>query len=498
MRRYSFALFLLIALLLINCRKKGEEGGKIVIGESELIEVKIPQVRWEKSLVVTQPVVEGRFESDSAVAELLMDEIFSRVSRAGGLKVLNNSVGNDAEYVLECKLKGAGERIGVTYSLIDSENDSVVWSTTHEEDLESIMTISESVAEDVVRIVEPSGEKVYSESKNINRDLMKLYVEGRLQLNRHTRDGVENSVKIFKKVLQADSTFVPAYTALAQAYLEIIDKKWSRNNIWIELAQKAAKKAVEIDRESAEGYSMLGNVYLRWGDFKKADQCFRSGLEINQNLVDAWLGLGRVFINYGLYRPALDVYEKALSLDPLNMDVLRSRSMILIGLKRYNQVVNEVGEALKYNSGDESIHQILALAYYYLGDLKRAQKEIMIGSEGGGDVLSRAILAMIYAKRREYDRALEVIELEVKPDVHNNGSLATAVAAVYSLLGRTGLAVQWLEKAYQWGYREYVWLANDPNFDNIREDERFSSLMARIEEDWRRNVMSYKEVDVGN
>ena len=95
----------------------------------------------------------------------------------------------------------------------------------------------------------------------------------------------------------------------------------------------------------------------------------------------------------------------------------------------------------------------------------------------------------------EIDQALGEVELEVKPHVGNNGSLATAVAAVYTLMERNGLALEWLEKAVSWGYAEYSWLANDPNFKTLHQDERFIRFMETLKKAWDENRMRYSLKD---
>jgi hypothetical protein len=54
------------------------------------------------------------------------------------------------------------------------------------------------------------------------------------------------------------------------------------------------------------------------------------------------------------------------------------------------------------------------------------------------------------------------------------------VALVYTGLGETKPAFEWLEKAYEcrsWGL---LWLNVDPRFDSLRSDSRFTDLLCRI------------------
>jgi len=48
-----------------------------------------------------------------------------------------------------------------------------------------------------------------------------------------------------------------------------------------------------------------------------------------------------------------------------------------------------------------------------------------------------------------------------------------------------------LEKALSFWYKEYPWLANDPNFEGLRTDERFQGLMDKMREGWEEKMKRY-------
>jgi tetratricopeptide (TPR) repeat protein len=317
-------------------------------------------------------------------------------------------------------------------------------------------------------------------------------MEGLSYLKEDTREQIDLAIQKFKEVLRMDTTYVPAHLALTDAYLKIVNEQWDRNPVWLRLAQDAAQKAMQIDQGSAEGYLRLGNIYLMRGDFKHADEEFRKALKYNSNLEYGWIGLGKVFSHFGLYYPCLEAYDKALSLNPKNSEVTMSRAMILTGLGKYSKAEEEIQRAIRFQSNKVYLNSFLALVKYYLDDLKEAERNVQIGIKSQEYLpFSHAVLAMIYAKKGEFDKALAEVELEVKPFAGNDASLASAVAAVYSLLGRNGQAIQWLEKAVSWGYGEYPWLANDPNFRGMRGDERYNKILNEMKQVWEYNMSQY-------
>jgi tetratricopeptide (TPR) repeat protein len=193
-----------------------------------------------------------------------------------------------------------------------------------------------------------------------------------------------------------------------------------------------------------------------------------------------------------LYDASLKVLNKALSLKPDDIGVSLNYGMILVGIKKYKEGENVFRRILTIHPEEQYFHSFLALTQYYQDNISGAANEIQLGLKS--EVyrpFSHAVLGMIYAKQGKLDDSLGEVEIEVKPYVGNNGSLASAVAAIYALLKRDGQAVQWIEKAMQFGYHEYPWVMNDPNFKNLRDDDRFVQLMEKMKENWKKNMELY-------
>ena len=60
------------------------------------------------------------------------------------------------------------------------------------------------------------------------------------------------------------------------------------------------------------------------------------------------------------------------------------------------------------------------------------------------------------------------------------GTLYRTFARIYALLGDSDEALNWLEKAYQERVSALVFLRNDPSFESLDGDPRFTDLLRRI------------------
>ena len=54
------------------------------------------------------------------------------------------------------------------------------------------------------------------------------------------------------------------------------------------------------------------------------------------------------------------------------------------------------------------------------------------------------------------------------------------LAAAYAAAGEKEQAFSWLDKAYENRHQALMYLNVDPQFDNLRSDQRFQALLRRI------------------
>lgn len=89
------------------------------------------------------------------------------------------------------------------------------------------------------------------------------------------------------------------------------------------------------------------------------------------------------------------------------------------------------------------------------------------------------VLGDDYTRRGRFPDGLKIDEKIVKmrpgdPMAHYN------LACSYSLTRRTDLAALELDTALRLGYRDFKWLAEDPDLENLRRDPVFKQIRAKI------------------
>lgn len=466
---------------------------------SEKVEagVELPRTQWTRSLAI-QSVSSSEEPKADPFQSVFNQNLYDRIAENTSLKITvspPSPVQKQEDYVLFTHIQKEQGSIKAEVSVKSTSNDSTLFSKQYTGRSDSLFSLIEHITADMpAEIIYPDSASQSTESRDVSAEIMDEYVKAVSLYHKNTHEDTDNAVRIFKDIIKQDSNFVSAYTGLARCYLQIVYKGWDRNLVWLRLAQETARKALEKG-ESAELHLIQGNIYLKFGDYKLAEEYFRKAVKTNPNLAEAWAGLGNVYNYYGLYNPGMTAFSTALDLNPQDIETRISLSMIQTGLKKYEESYKTIDQGLKQHPDKLFLHSFLGLIRFYQNDLKQAEKEILKGLQGNQfTVFSHAVSAMIQARKGNQDQALAEVELEVKPYVNNNASLATAVAAVYALLDRKGLAVQWIQKAHEYGFKEYIWLANDPNYDNLRDDQRFIAIMDTIKMEWKQNLENYRSL----
>lgn len=92
-----------------------------------------------------------------------------------------------------------------------------------------------------------------------------------------------------------------------------------------------------------------------------------------------------------------------------------------------------------------------------------------------GYVDALQILGDTYTKRGRYNEGLEVDERLAKLEPHN-ALVFYNLACSYSLTDQFDHAVQALKQAIKLGYRDFTWLAKDPDLRKLRKHPSYETI----------------------
>ena len=139
-------------------------------------------------------------------------------------------------HVLEGSVRRAGNRVRVTAQLIDGTTGGHVWAERYDRDLVDIFALQDELTHEIVAAL--SIRLTRDEERRIERrgttsvEAHDVYLRGRDQLFRHTREGVQAAFATLARAVELDPHFAAAQALLGMAYILSYINRWDVEPSW--------------------------------------------------------------------------------------------------------------------------------------------------------------------------------------------------------------------------------------------------------------------------
>ncbi len=291
-----------------------------------------------------------------------------------------------------------------------------------------------------------------------------------------TRESFENQLRFLNRAIERDPSYADAYAMLAGAYsgaaMNFADEPLDFGNH----ARAAARKAIELDGNSAQAYAALGSVDgMIFLDWKRGEGELRRALRLMPQSAAAHNHLGLLLTAQGRFPEALRELRAAESLDPLVAAPGATVGVALYASRDFDGALAQFERVFEHHPEAAVLHGFIGMAWEGKRRFDQAAAEYF-QLEKTQPEIARSYQAQLYAatgRRAEARRLLDVMEHPAAPAPPN----AFDIAAVYSALGDRDAAFQWLDRAYQ--QRKVWFLEVHPMLDPLRSDPRFTALLRK-------------------
>jgi tetratricopeptide (TPR) repeat protein len=192
--------------------------------------------------------------------------------------------------------------------------------------------------------------------------------------------------------------------------------------------------------------------------------------------VHFWSGVADIYL--GRYKQAIKAFERAIELEPKYGTAHNNRGLAYAQLQEYERAMEDFERAIELNPEFAEAYYNRGIAYGFLQEYERAiedyDRAIELNPEYAEAYYNRGLT---YAELQEYERPIEDYDraIELNPE------LAEAYynkACAYALLSRAGAALGFLERAIELAEAYRGSAREDEDFDGLRGDERFDTLIA--------------------
>jgi TolB-like protein/DNA-binding winged helix-turn-helix (wHTH) protein/tetratricopeptide (TPR) repeat protein len=389
------------------------------------------------------------------------------------------------DYLLEGSVRLAGRRVRVSAQLVETRTQNVLWSETYEQDVADVLRLQKDVASDVARSLAlrilPTSVAARTPHQ-IPPEAYEAFLRGRYFREQATVSGARRAVAEFERATAIDPGFARAWAGLADAYRLLGAPGWEADEPagLNRRAETLARRALALEPDLPDALAVLGMVRLNRWDLGGAEASLRRAIAINPNLAQAHQYLSSVLTAGGRFDEAIAAAERARVLDPLSPTVTATLGIRYLYARRYSEAVPPLKGTLDVTPEFAAAHWALGIVRRELGDETGAIGAMRRAVEHAGDSsYMRAWLAHTLAVSGRGTEARR-IEAALTGEARSTYVSPFHFALVAVGLGERQRSLEWLERAYEHGSGWMVFLRVQREFDGLRTDPRFVSLLARV------------------
>src|SRR5580692_7110033 len=196
-------------------------------------------------------------------------------------------IGTDlhADYVVQGSVRRGPDRVRITVHLVRVPEQTDRWAESYDRELKDVLTLQDSVAGTIAKHIHisltPGQQSRLATRRDVDPDAHEAYLKGRFYWNKRTAEGMQRARVYFQQAINKDPNFGAAYSGLADCNSGLTWHGFTSPAETLPLANEAARKAIEIDPQSAEAHASLALVLHHEWEWSGAEAEFKRALQTN-------------------------------------------------------------------------------------------------------------------------------------------------------------------------------------------------------------------------
>lgn len=238
-----------------------------------------------------------------------------------------------------------------------------------------------------------------------------------------------------KKIPSKDKEYKSfAYSTRAQVFLNINDTVH---------ALKDYAQAIALTPEDDRLYNARAQVYYEQGKYDLADNDYRKMISLKEGDIMGYMGLGRNANAQKRYEDAIKQFDYVNKLEPSYSSAYSFRAESYIGLKKYNEAIDDVITALGIDQDDKAFYELQTLA-----DSAFAQTVTKLKVQKLKEPKEYSWpydLGVVYEKTDRYAKAIPFYKESLA--IESNKETANRIANCYDEIGDYDKALEYCDQA---------------------------------------------------
>jgi len=399
--------------------------------------------------------------------------------KGGSYDVRNVGRKLNVQTVLEGSVRKSDERIRVTAQLINVMDGYHLWSERYDREVKDVFKIQDEISLAIVdvlkvKLLAQEKEKLVKRSTD-NLAANNFFVQGMYYYRTMVISTLGTSVEYFKQALKLDPNYALAYYGLASidlalSYFGLKRPREAKPNV-----EKCVQRMFEIDENLPKAYLLLGMFHAffeyKWVELRSAMQ---RALELDPNDVDILHNYSIHLVVWGQFDLARKLSQKAKSIDPLSDYTELCSVFPDFYTAKYDRVLERLSRYLDLNPpflwGLWFLWRTFSLVNRKQEAVEACKKAFL--AAGANDIVQ----AM---EKAGPDHAFETAARILAEVYKSRYCSPYDIATLFIHAGKKEEAIHWLGKAIEEAEPKKVHLNADPDWQPIREDERFIQLLKK-------------------
>ena len=426
-------------------------------------------------------------------------------------------------------LKGSVEKLGsgvrINLQLVDVENNKNIWTESYTREGADIPQFQNEIAKEIARILNArlTAEEAsqIGKGETSNPEAYDLLFKAKELYWPYKDSGLLAAADYLKQSIELDPNYALAYTWLAKMYYQMGFNH--PDTTWYELSLEMSEKALALEPKLAEGFSARGATYYDLGQITKAKNSIDLATSFNPNFSEAIGNLATIHFVQGDLLKALELQDKSIQLSPKGYLPYQNIGWTYKILANYPEAHRWFNKSLEQSKMPETYElnaftfiqegkldsalaqaekvkkltyvdlKVIGYIYFYSGELDSAfqslEKEMANFDDGTYPKYTPVPIVYSYLLKLQgnTDLANTILKksIEVKKEAIAQGYedyyIPLDLATAYAVKNQPDESLQFLQMAYERGWRDYFFTEFNPIFKELRQNPGYVKILSQLQ-----------------
>src|SRR5229473_156392 len=391
-----------------------------------------------------------------------------------------DQIGRDlsVQYVLESSLRQSGDHLRITSQLLQTKDQSHLWSHDYDYRAQDVLTVEEKVASSVAREIKvrltARQQAELARSQPVNPEAFDAYLKGYYFFERNTDQDTYMSAKYYERATQLDPSYALAWVGLSRV------RKWQAMTGRIpteegyRLAREEVERALVLNPNLAAAHTQMYRIKQQVDfDWAGADASIQRAIALEPGNPDVVGAAASSAAIVGRFDEALQLDRRAVDLDPLSGGSWERLAETEFFIGQLDRAAADGKKALELNPDVWAGPILLSKIYVMQGRPQDALPEIELVRYDPVRLFLYPIAYYGLGRKKESDAALSEL-------IAKYPRSAYSIAAVYAFRNQPNEAFEWLDRAYAQRNAGLIETKSDPLLKNLHHDPRYAALLKKL------------------